>query len=126
MSTPYPPPCPPAAPPAPPAVNPQSNRTIMLVLSYLGLLALIPFLIEKNDSEVQWHSKNGLVITAAFVILLIGLGILSMIPLLGLLFMLAGLFAWLGWLVVSILGIVKALNGQRFTLPGLASFIDKF
>jgi uncharacterized membrane protein len=122
MSTPYPPP----GPPAPPAGNPQSNRTIMLVLSYLGLLALIPFLMEKNDPEVQWHSKNGLVITAAFVILLIGLGILSMIPLLGLLFMLAGLFVWLGWLVVSIMGIVKALNGQRFVIPGVSSFIEKF
>lgn len=98
----------------------------MLVLSYLGLLALIPFLVEKNDTEVQWHAKNGLVISAAFIIALIGLSILSMIPLLGLLFMLVLFFVWLAWLVVSILGIVKALNGQRFTLPGLAGFIDKF
>ena len=39
---------------------PSSDRTIMLVLSYLGILALIPLLMKKDDPEVQWHAKNGL------------------------------------------------------------------
>jgi hypothetical protein len=34
----------------PPASNaPSSNRTIMIVLSYLWLLALVPLLVEKDD-----------------------------------------------------------------------------
>ena len=48
----------------------------MIVLSYLGLLALIPLLVEKNDKEVQWHAKHGLVLLVAEIVLFIGLSIL--------------------------------------------------
>ncbi|MGB5515145.1 MAG: hypothetical protein WBP36_11520, partial [Thermoanaerobaculia bacterium] len=43
----------------------SSNRGVMIVLSYLWILALIPLLVDKDDKEVQWHAKNGLVLTAA-------------------------------------------------------------
>ena len=49
----------------------------MIVLAYLWLLALVPLLVEKNDPEVQWHAKHGLVLMAAEVILWIALGIVS-------------------------------------------------
>ena len=39
----------------------------MIVLAYLGPLALIPLLMEKEDQEVQWHAKHGLVLTVAEV-----------------------------------------------------------
>ena len=32
---------------------PSSNRNVMIVLSYLWLLALIPLVVEKEDREVQ-------------------------------------------------------------------------
>ena len=40
------------------------NRGVMIVLAYLWLLALIPLLLEKQDAEVQWHAKHGLVLMA--------------------------------------------------------------
>ena len=40
----------------------SSNRNVMIVLSYLWLLALVPLLTEKDDKEVQWHAKHGLVL----------------------------------------------------------------
>jgi hypothetical protein len=40
----------------PGSTAPSSNRNIMIVLSYLWLLALIPLLTEKEDKEVQWHA----------------------------------------------------------------------
>ena len=43
----------------------------MLVLSYIGLLALIPLLVKKDDREVQWHAKNGLAIFVAHIIIII-------------------------------------------------------
>src|SRR5215469_5978975 len=40
----------------------RDQDKVMLVLAYLGLLALIP-LLTVNDSEfVKWHAKNGLVL----------------------------------------------------------------
>jgi hypothetical protein len=40
----------------------SSNRTIMIVLSYLWILAIVPLLVEKEDKEVQWHAKHGIVL----------------------------------------------------------------
>jgi uncharacterized membrane protein len=95
----------------------------MLVLAYLGLLALIPLVVEKNDKEVQWHAKHGLVLTGLFLIVFVGISIVGyMIPF----FYLLHPLVWLAWLAVSILGIVKAINGQRFLVPGISEFADKF
>ncbi len=119
------PPPPPEAPPPPPAVPPVPGQrnTGMLVLAYLGLLALIPFLTEKNDREVQWHAKNGLVFTAAFVVLWVGVSILGSITLI---FWFLHPILYLVWLIVTVLAIAKAVQGQRFVIPGLSEYADKF
>ena len=41
------------------------NRGVMIVLAYLWPLALVPLLVEKQDAEVQWHAKHGLVLMVA-------------------------------------------------------------
>ena len=135
---PTPPGTPPETPPQTPPVNTSPppgggagyvspNRTIMLILAYLSVLALIPLLTEKEDKEIQWHSKNGLVITAAWIILAIALTILGFIPIVGqVLGCLAMPFIGLGGLIVFILCIVKALNGERFRLPMVSDYADKW
>ena len=117
-----------------PAGAPSGNRTIMIVLSYLGLLALIPLLVEKNDKEVQWHAKHGLVLLVAEVALFIVYWILMMlvtnIPFLGCIAGIIGGLLWfvvvIGILVIHIMCIVKGVNGQRFTLPYISEYADKF
>lgn len=122
MSEPHVPPPPPSAPPS----ADSGNRTLMLILAYLGLLALVPLLVEKDDREVQWHAKNGLVFTGAFIVLFIALSILGMVPMVGCMTLVVYPIAGIGWLVVTILGIVKALGGQRFVIPGLSDLANKF
>jgi uncharacterized membrane protein len=95
----------------------------MLVLSYLGILALIPLLTEKNDGEVQWHAKNGLVLLVAYLVLMVGVVMASFVV--GFIGMLQ-IPLWLGYLVVIILGITNALNGKRLVIPGLSEFTAKF
>ena len=114
----------PAPPPPPPPPQPaSSNRSVMLVLSYLGILALIPLLTEKGDREVQWHAKHGLVFFVAYIVLTVGLMVASfVIGFLGLL----QIPLWLGYLVLIILGITNALNGKRFLIPGVSELADKF
>jgi uncharacterized membrane protein len=133
-----PPPPPPAAPP-PPAEPPGSaapstvsdNRSIFIVLSYLGLLALIPLLVEKEDAEVQWHAKHGLVLTAVEFVAFIALWIVIMIvgAISGGLGCLLGLIwpvVFIAVLVIHIMCIVKGLNGGRFLIPGISEYADKF
>ena len=112
-----PPEPPPASdPPPPPAPESGSggsgseNRTVMLVLSYLWILALIPFLFEKDDEEVKWHSKHGLVLTAAEIALWIVISIMNWIlgAVLGPLACLGCVFflvVWVGILVFRIMAI---------------------
>jgi uncharacterized membrane protein len=119
------PPIPPIPPTPPPAATDPGNRTIMLILAYLGPLALVPLLTEKDDREVQWHAKHGLVQLAAFLIAFVGLSILSSIGILCV-FAIFIPFIGLAWMIVTIVSIVKALNGQRFIIPGISQFADRF
>ena len=50
---------------ATPSGTPSSNRGVMIVLSYLWILALVPLLTEKEDEEVRWHAKHGIVLMVA-------------------------------------------------------------
>jgi uncharacterized membrane protein len=128
MSEPNVPPPPSYTPPPPPIGTPPTgtaspNRGIMLVLSYLWLLALIPFVVEKNDPEVQWHAKHGLVLTVAEFLLWVVVGIVThVIPF-------AGCVLWMLWpliLIFRIFLIIKATNGQRVLIPGISQYADQF
>ncbi len=116
-------PAPPPPPPPPPPAPASSNRSVMLVLAYLGILALIPLLTEKEDREVQWHAKHGLVLFVAYLVLTVALFMASFVV--GFIGMLQ-IPLWLGYLVVIILGITNAVNGKRFVIPGLSEFAEKF
>jgi uncharacterized membrane protein len=120
MSEPTVPPPPPAAPPAGP-----SNKTLMLVLCYLGLLALIPLLTEKDDAEIQWHAKHGLVQMIFFFAVCVVISVVSSFGI-GCLFVFLYPFVCLAWLIVTILSIVKATKGQRFMIPMLSDLANKF
>ena len=126
-----PPPPPPAPPESPRREVASDNRGIMIVLSYLGLLALIPLLVEKNDSEVQWHAKHGLVLTGAEFLGFIGLWIVIMVisAVSGGLGCILGLIwpvAMVAVMVLHVICIVRGLNGTRFIIPGISEFADKF
>jgi len=113
---------PPLPPPPPPPTPPSSNRSVMLVLSYLGILALIPLLTEKNDREVQWHARHGLVLLVGYMVLTVALFMVSLVV--GFLGMLQ-VPLWIGYVVVIVLGITNALNGKRLVLPGISEFADR-
>jgi uncharacterized membrane protein len=103
----------------------------MIVLAYLWLLALIPLVVEKEDKEVQWHAKHGLVLLVAEFALWIVLSVISAavgmaLPMIGCAFSLIFLLLWVGVLIVHIMCIVKGINGSRFLIPGLSNYADRF
>lgn len=129
-----PPPPPPGGgypPPPPPGGFPPSgggvvspNRQVFLVLSYLGVLAIFPFLIEKDDQEVQWHSKHGLVLCVAEIALGLVLTVINTVT--GCLGCLIAPLVAIPLLILHVMLIVKALNGERLLIPGLSQFVDQF
>ncbi|MDX1502072.1 MAG: DUF4870 domain-containing protein [Thermoanaerobaculia bacterium] len=98
----------------------------MIALSYLWLLALVPLLAEKDDKEVQWHAKHGLVLMGAEIILYVIVGIISAIPVIGCLGMILWAVLAIGILVLHIMCIVKGVGGERLRVPYVSEWADKF
>jgi uncharacterized membrane protein len=98
----------------------------MLVLAYLWILGLIPLLVEKDDKEVQWHSKNGLVLLAAEFVLWVVLTVLGFVPVLGCVTIIVMPLLFLGALILRVIAIVKATKGERLVIPGLSQYADQF
>ena len=101
----------------------RDQDKIMIILSYFGILALIPLLTVKDSEYVKWHAKNGLVLGLGGVLAITVLSVLvGWIPLLGQLIVVV---AWLGILALHILGIVKGLEGQRWRIPVVSDLAEK-
>lgn len=130
--TPPPPPPPGGGYTGGPVPSAGGDRTLMIVLSYLWLLALIPFLTKKEDPEVQWHAKNGLALLGAEIVIWIVLTIINfaipnstvgcgMTSILGFI----TCAVWIAFLVLHILCIIKGVGGQRFRIPVVTDMAEK-
>lgn len=108
-----------ATPPA------STDRTLMIVLAYAWPLAVVPLLVQKEDRDVQWHAKHGLFLLGTEIVVWIlcyflayampfGLGcVVIVVP-------------CAASVVIRILAIIKALAGERFRIPVISGFADKF
>ena len=99
----------------------DSNDKVYGILSYFGLLVLVPLLAGKTQFA-RFHANQGLVLFIADIILgvVIGIsvGVLSLIPFVGVVLgsILSGVLG-LGIFVLMIMGIVNAANGEMKPLP---------
>ncbi len=91
----------------------------LALLSYIGILCLIPLLVEKQDEFVKFHAKQGLVL----FICELGTMLISWFPVIGWLF---GFFFWILWVVLSITGIINVASGKKTPLPIIGQFADRF
>ena len=92
----------------------------MAIISYLGILILIPFLTDaKNDPFVKFHMKQGL----ALIISFIAQFVIVVIPILG---WLIGFVLMIFNVVMVIMGIINAATGKQKPLPILGSIAAKF
>jgi len=89
---------------------------VFAILSYLSILCIIPLLLKKDNKFVLSHGKNGLVIFVAQVAIFI------IHIVLGTWFLKFGSFI-LG--VISFLGIIAVLKGEKITFPIISDIADK-
>lgn len=92
------------------------------LVSYLGILCLIPFFCEKENKFVMYHAKQGLNLVIDVAIATVALWLLAipllLIPILGwLLIFLLGFGVNVGAIVLSVIGIVNACKGEAKELP---------
>jgi len=95
---------------------------ICAILSYL-LVGIIWYFVDENmkkDKFVKYHVKQGLVLLIVWVI---GDIVFSIIPVIG--WILFPIFS-LAMIVLMVLGIINAANGQEKELPIIGQFASKF
>ena len=90
----------------------------MAILSYFGILALIPYLSEKNNSFVVFHAKQGMNLFILGIIAFFGASIFGVF--LSMRFLLVGLVE-MALFVFAIIGIVYAAQGEKKELPLIGS-----
>jgi uncharacterized membrane protein len=116
--------------PTPPPELPLDDQDrIHLVLAYLGILALVPFLTARKEF-VQWHARQGLLLfgvslTTLFAMILADVVIWQIHWVLGLLFLLLILTSGFGVLALMVACILKAFEGERWRIPFLGDFVEK-
>ncbi len=96
-----------------------SDNKVTALLSYIGILVLIPLLTAKEDEFVQFHAKQGLVLFVAAI----AVSVVGMVPILG---WLVALFGGLACLVLAVMGVINVLNGERKQLPLIGQYANKF
>lgn len=101
------------------------NKTLMCILSYFGIFALIPYFTQKDNAYINWHSRQGLLITAVAIIISFCLGVLSLLPAIGWIAGMASMLFAIGMLGLCVFCMIQACSGNKWAVPGIAAFLDK-
>ncbi|MCJ7786829.1 hypothetical protein MUP06_01260 [Patescibacteria group bacterium] len=97
----------------------EKGKDLMAILSYIGILFLVPLLASKDNAFAKFHARQGLVLFIAEI----ATYLVAWIPFIG---WFIGMTAWVIWLVLSIIGIINVVNGKQVPLPVIGKFAEKF
>lgn len=96
----------------------SSNDMWMGILSYLGILALIPYLVKDQTPFVRAHAVRGINLLLLEVIAWVAVGVFSWVPVLdGILSTVVGLASF----ALSLIGIINVANKDDKDLPFIGS-----
>ncbi|MBU4512071.1 DUF4870 domain-containing protein [Patescibacteria group bacterium] len=95
------------------------GENLIAILSYIGLLFLVPLLASKDNAFAKFHAKQGLTLFIAEIATFL----IAWIPILG---WIVGMTAWVVWIVLSIIGITNVVKGREAPLPIIGKFATKF
>ncbi len=105
---------------APKIESPKTgDKNMIAILSYIGILFLIPLLAAKDSPFAQYHAKQGLVLFITGIIS----SVIMAVPFLG--WVIAPIL-WIILMVLGIIGIVNVVKGKQAPLPIIGKFADKF
>lgn len=91
-----------------------NNNKIMAIISYIGILVLIPIFAAKNSKFVKFHANQGLVL---FLIALV-VSALSRLKVIGWLFGIVDVVI----VILAVVGIVYAAQGKAKELPVIGNW----
>jgi len=96
-------------------------------LAYFWPLAIVFLFAEPHKSVrfVRFHSFQSIFLAAGLAVLAIGIGIVSLVPLVGWIVGMFGLFLPMIWVGAAIFLGIKAYGGEETRLPVIGDLADK-
>lgn len=95
------------------------QNTIMAILAYIGPLVIVSYVMAKDEPFVKFHIKQGLVLFISEVVLWFIMSAVYMLwPIIQI--------VHLGIIVLSILGIINAVQGKEKELPIVGKWGESF
>ncbi|OGY41514.1 MAG: hypothetical protein A2Y67_00465 [Candidatus Buchananbacteria bacterium RBG_13_39_9] len=95
----------------------EENK-VVAAIGYISILCLIPLLLKPKSQFCKFHGKQGLILLiAGFINMVIGI-----IPVIG---WILGFIGAIAIIILSILGILKSLNGEYWEMPYVAEYAKK-
>lgn len=117
-------------PPPPTSVvsEPSEDRTVA-ILGYLTLIGLIVAVILHGNKKTRlgaFHLRQSLGFWVTVVALGIAVGLMTTIPLIGILIWFSSMLLWLGMFILWLIGFVSAASGQLKPIPLLGEHYEKW
>lgn len=109
------------------------EQKILAVLAHISyflggigfiIAPLVIFLLRKDDPFVHEHAKQALVAHLSILVLSSIVGMLCILLVGVLLIPVVGIL-WIVLLVTSVLGAIKAFNGETYQYPFIQNFVNK-
>lgn len=92
--------------------NDIEQNKVLAGIGYIGILFLVPLLAAKDSPFAQYHAKQSINL---FIVGFIGAVVGGIIPILG--WLIITPIVSIAWLILAIMGLVSALNGEKKELP---------
>lgn len=103
----------------------EKNR-LMAVLSYLGILVIIPILVTPDSKFVRFHANQGVILLIASLVYgaadRILRFVIGWIPLVGTIIIAVWSLVGVVLFIFAILGIINAAQGKGKELPVIGSY----
>lgn len=94
------------------------SSKILAVMSYLGVLCLVPLVVNRDDAYVRFHARQGIVLWMWEVLAIYTV----MVPGIGKLFL---QFSSAACLVLSLVGVVSVILGRAWKFPLIGNWAEK-
>jgi uncharacterized membrane protein len=103
---------------------------VMLVFSYVWVLALVPFMVTRRE-YVRWHARQGLLLCGVagvvfFGVILVGAILSTVTKVFAWLFAFALLNLVFLYMALALVCMIKALRGERWAIPFLGDLVERF
>jgi len=105
-------------------LEPNVAGLLCYVLGWIT--GLVFYLIEKEDRFVRFHAVQSIIVFGAITVVQIGLWVFTWIPYIGILFWILSVLVSLGTLVLWVLLMIKAFQGEKYMLPKVGEIAEKY